>query len=295
MIRALLVAGAWLALTWLDARTPAPAGVLRADFGVSAGILIISFLGGLFGLFGGKIDKNVKRALEGLRSIITAIGQTAAEFARDTASVFGTVLGLLRKFWDRILFPLIRRLDGYVVRLFKWLRDTFGPIIEFLREVRRKILDFYNKWFRPIFDTIDAIRRVLGVLSFFGLSWARELDAKLAALQDALMRPIRLLLEKLNEVIDIVDRIMTLDGLLQRITLLRSVARDVGRIGAIWHAAHSKPLTPAEKDAIGRENPWPTSAQILVGSRLYVETGEGPQSGLIAELVLDSRRRLGVG
>ena len=284
-----LVQGVWLALAlallvWLDSQLPTPAGVLRADFGVGAAVAVISLLGNLFGLFRGKVDSSVKRGLEGLRGVIVTIGQTLAEFARDTASVFGSVWGFIRKFWDRVLFPLIQRLDRYIVRLFKWLKDTFGPVIEALIWLRAKILAFYAKWLGPIFDTIDVLRRILGIFSLFGLDWSRKLDQKLAELQDALMRPIRLVVEKINQVIDVVDRIVTLDGLLQRITLLRSYARDIRYVWNAWNNSQSKPLTEAERAAAAAAGGHKSTQLIERDFDTYVATGEGPYAALNDEL-----------
>ena len=286
MIRALLLALVGLALVWLDTRTPAPAGILRADFGITTGVIVVTALANLFRLFGGKIDKNVKRALEGMRDIITNVGRTLAEFARDTAGVFATVFGFLRKFWDRVLLPMLRRLDGAITRIFKWLRDTFGPIIEALIWIRRKILEFYDKWFRPIFDTIDAIRRILGIFSLFGLEWSRKLDAKLAELEDALMRPIRTVLTTLNEVIGWVDRIITLDGFLQRVTLLRSLLRYERDMWKVWwesirqREAEKGPIRPG---AIATREPRASAREVAT----YARAGEDPDRARIRESVLD--------
>jgi hypothetical protein len=280
----------WLAialLVWLDAPLAPALPLVRADFGVSAAILVISFLGSLFGLFGGKVDKNTKRALEGMRDIITSIGKTVAEFARDTASVLGSVWGFFRKLWDRVLLPMLQRLDRYVVRLFKWLRDTFGPIISFLQEVRRKILAFYDKWFRPIFDTIDVFRRILGIFSLFGFEWSRKLDQALAELQDRLLAPIRLVLEKVNQVIDIVDRIVTLDGLVQRVTLIRSLLKYQKDALNVWWQSVHRPLTPDQQQEYQRPLQTRTIAAVNDDARAYVLLGGGPDRARIDEHVAD--------
>jgi len=279
-------------LAWLDTLLP-PLITTRADFGASAAVaLIITVAGFLKNLFGGRIDAKVKRALDGLKNAIVAMGKEIAEFFRNVGGKFGDVWSWVRRQWRNVIVPALRKLDRYVKRVFKWLKDTFGPIIEFLQKVRRELLKFYDKWFRPIFDTIDVIRRVLGIFSLFGLEWSRKLDQKLAELEDAIRRPFLLLVQKVNEIIDVVDRIVTLDGLLQRITLLRSVVRDVYSIAGIWHRAHSKPLTDQERQQIQAGAKLMESEEISAAFDEWRQTGGGPFAAEIAEHSAELRIRL---
>ena len=285
----------WIAVAGILAATvreaPAPA-IVRADFGVSAAILVISFLGNLFGLFGGGVNRATKRALEGMRDVITNIGREIANFARDTAAVFATVWGILRKFWARVLLPLILRLDRYIDRIFKWLRDTFGPVIEALLWIRRKIMEFYDKWLAPIFDTIDVLRRILGIFSLFGLEWSRKLDAALAELQERLTLAIARVLGRLNEVIDVIDTITTRDRLFQRIAFLGTLERDLLYIWRAFNNGQSKPLTDEERRAAAAAGVYRSGEQVIEESRLYLRTGDGPNASSIAEWVRELDLRL---
>lgn len=263
-----------------------------AEFGRTNAEQIIQGIGTLFGIFGGKIDRAVKRSLEWLRDGIVGLGKTLAEFAAQTGLMLARVVGLLRRFWARVLLPLLRRLEGWADRIQKWLRSTFGPIIEALLWLRRKIFEIYDRWLRPIFDTIDVIRRVLSVLSFLHLDVARKLDAKLAALEERLRRPLELVIRKVNEAIDIVDRVITLDGLFQRLALLRSIERDIGRIGAIWHAAQSRPLTDEERRTDASAPGLKPPEQSVSDLRAYLRTGDGPNSRWAGEWTAELRRRL---
>jgi hypothetical protein len=181
---------------------------------------------------------------------------------------------------------LLQRLDRFLDRIFRWLRDTFAPIIEALLAVRRKILELYDKWFRPILDTIDAIRGVLRIFSFFGIEWARRLDAALAEIQDRINQAFSTVMARLNQVIDWVDRIVTLDGFLQRLTLLRSLLRYERDLWKVWwesirqREAEKGPIPRRDLEAI-------TPAQTSAAVREYSLTHGGADAHRIDEHVAD--------
>lgn len=247
----------------LDRRLAPALELTRADFGTSPVGAIVSVIGAFAGLFRGGSSSSTFGLLVGMRDVVTGIGRGIAEFARDVGVVFASVWAFIRKFWTRVLRPMLERLDGYITRIAKWLRDTFGPVIEFLQGVRNWILKFYAKWLGPIFDTIDIFRRILSIFSLFGLEWSRKLDAKLAELEDVLRRPIELALREINKVIGIIDRIVTLDGLLQRLTLIRSIGRDVRYVFNTLHNSRSNPLTESERLRLRDQNAPPTSEEIF--------------------------------
>lgn len=263
-----------------------------AEFGRTNAGEILKWASSLFGILGGKVDKAVRRGIELIRAGVIGLAKELATFAAQTGAILARVVGLLRRFWARVVLPLLRRLDRWATVVQTWLRETFGPIIRALLWLRQKILDFYTRWLRPIFDTIDILRRILSVLSLLQLDFARKLDRKLAELEDRLLRPIREAVDKLNEAIDWVDRIVTLDGLFQRLTLIRSLTRDVRLVWNLWNNAQSKPLTEDERRAEATAGNWPTTEENM---RTYVATLErhdGPRSAAITELLADVDLRL---
>jgi hypothetical protein len=193
-----------------------------------------------------------------------------------------------------VLLPLLRRLDDVLSRVFTWLRDTFGPVIEFLRKVRLRILEFYDKWFKPILDTIDVLRRILGIFSLFGLEWSRKLDRALAEIQDGIALAFERVLGEINRIMATVDRIVTLDGLLQRLTLLRSIERDIAYIWRAHSNSQSKPLTDPERAAARAAGNWPSGEEWHRDSVSYLRGGPSVHDASIrewaAELDLQLRR-----
>jgi len=158
--------------------------------------------------------------------------------------------GLLRATYDHVLKPAWKFVWKWVDKTERWLQRTFGPLVKFLRRVRKWVLDFYQDYIRPILDIIDIGRRTLRILASFGLEWARRLDRTLGEIQDAIDRPFRALLAKINEVINLVNRVVTADGLFQKLAHVRSIERDIREVSRAFANWRSHPLTDADYQRI---------------------------------------------
>jgi hypothetical protein len=267
-------------------------GIAEGGGGLRTGINIVSILSALFGLFGGGVNKPTKRALEGMRAVVVDLGNELARYATENDGILGRIVGVFRRGWIDAILPFIRKVDGGIARIFKWLRDTFGPVIEFLIWVRRELLKFYDKWFRPIFDTITVIRRILQLGSFLGIEAAGALDRKLAELERRIRIPLDFVVNKLNEVIGVVDRIVTLDGFLQRYTLVRSLVLYQRDALKVWWASIHKPMSAEKKKEY--EAPATVRSIQAVADDLtaYVRDRGGPDRARIDEHALDLEQRL---
>lgn len=274
-------------------RAPAPANVMAADFGatgvITGIVLVVNFLSSLFG---GKIDGNVKRALDGLRGGIVEMGKKIAELAVIVAWQFARVLDWLRKWIGRLFQELYKVLAEIVVRISRVLDRIFGPVIDFLNVVRQHLLTFYNNVLRPILDVIEMFRTFTRILSSFNIEWAKKLDAKLAELEDWLLEPFTFVMGKLNQVINALDRIINVNGLLQRLTLLRSLLRDYQYTNNLfWNTSFTK--LQGSKLAAYRLLPDPTPVSEAIGhTRLYIDRRDGPDAGRMNEAVADFRIRV---
>jgi hypothetical protein len=279
-------------LVWLDGALPHAADVTRADFGIDAGRLLIRLGATLFGFFGGKIDALVKRALENMRDTLKGVIEAIADFAVTTGTLMARVAGLLKRFLSRVIVPMLQRLDQWALRLHRWLKDTFGPLLHFLLEVRRRIFEIYNKWLRPIFDTIDMVRRILGVLSLLHLDFARKLDEKLAALERRLLLPIQAVIRKINEAIDVLDRVIDLDGFYQRYTLIRSLLKYQRDALKVWWVSIHRPLTGEKLAEYRRPHEVRPAADVANEVLRYINTGDAPNAARIEEYAADFLRGL---
>lgn len=170
--------------------------------------------------------------------------------ARTVAEVLRSGLfkawDFLQATYDRILKPAWEKLWRLVDRVQGALERVMAPVIQFLRRIREELLGFYTKWVRPILDTIGVVRKVLAVLSTLHINFARELDRKLAHLEELIDRPFRALLAKVNEVLNLVNLVVTANGLFQRLALVRSITRDFAVIGDEYARWHKEPITQLE-------------------------------------------------
>jgi len=166
--------------------------------------------------------------------VAVIVGQHIVRLGGIVAGVFKKTWDFFTTVWSSTLKPFISWSWQQMQRLHAWLKSTFDPLLKFLESVRRDILDFYAKWFRPIFDTIDALRSTLRLLELFHVPFARKIDDALAALEARLLRPIRFALEKVNEAINWIDRIVDFDGFFQRLTLVASAWKYERDMWSIW-------------------------------------------------------------
>lgn len=288
MIVALLLVVAAL----LDLVIPHPAGVARAEFGGGFAGTIIQIGAGLAGLFRGKIDKNVKSALDGMRLTLALAFNALADFGKESGNTQAKSVGILRRLWDVVILGFIHKVDHGVRALRDWLKHTLGPILRALYKIRTRLLAFYAKWFKPIFDTIDVIRHVLQLLSFLHIDVARKLDQQLAELEARLRRLILVPLQKLNEVIDQVNLVIDLGGFFQRYTYVRSmVLYERDHWSNWWASVHrreqERPALPIDNGKLRRP-----VADVAADARAYIVDGEGPDRARIDEHGADLRLRI---
>lgn len=268
---------------WLDATHPAIPGDYRG-----------AFLGALFtgiaAVFGWLADKAVDIAIIIYHATVI-VGRALWDVAVRIAGVFRDTYGFLQRFWSRVLRPFVVWAWQSIERLAGWLRRTFQPVLDFLIRVRRELLKVYERFVRPVLETIGVIRRLLQLLALLRFEWAKELDARLAELEERLLAPIRFALGKINELINVVNRVMTLDGLLQRVTLLQSVIRDIGDIATIWHGAHSRPVTEADRTAAAARDNYKSGETVIREAEEYIRRGTGPDVESIEEAFRDLELR----
>lgn len=223
------------------------------DFGTGSAGKILNTIATLGGLFSGKIDKNVKKALDGMRLAMAFSFGVVAAFMSETGAKQAKGVGILRRLWDSVILVALLKLDTWIKRAHKWLDKTLGPILRTLLKYRKKLLDFYKHWFRPIFDTIDAVRHVLRVLSFLHIDIAGKIDRRLGEFESWVTEKFGYVLGKINKLIAATELVIDEFGFYQRYTLVRSMVlyeRDYWK--TLWISAHKRE----------RENPKASPAAV---------------------------------
>jgi len=231
-------------------------------------------------------------AVANLYLIVTKFGNGL--LATGHALLVGLKRGwdLLRGVWDDVLKPAWAKFWKLFDKLRTWLTDTFGPVLDWLQAVRKYLVDFWATYVRPWLDLIDVTRRLLRVLASLGLTWARALDARLAKLEDEITKPFLFVLGKLNEVIGIVNSVITAGGLLQRVALIRSMARDYEfawrAIANPYQAGYDRTKGGPVDDAIKPR----TAAQISAAYVAWVTSRSGDRADMYAAAEAAVKREL---
>lgn len=203
-----------------------------------------------------------------------------------------TLWGFFKNVYDDVLKPAWQKFWTFI----QWAKDSlvrlFKPILSFLKELRDTILKFYTKWVKPILDTIELARKVLKVLETLHVEWAKKLDVELAELERRIFEPFRIVLQKVNEIINVVNRVMTADGLFQRLALVKSLVRDARFIGNLWMRNFHRDLTADEQDWLTRAPAQRSIPDAVSNMRAYVLSGSGPDQARIDEAAQDLEIRL---
>lgn len=155
------------------------------------------------------------------------LGQAAWRILQATGTAFGRVTGFLQRFWSNVLRPFVSAVWRDLQSAYRWVKRWGDRAIAAIEKVRARVMAIYDTWFRPVFDAIDATRQTLRLLATLHVPFAREIERRLAELEDRLLEPIHQVMRRLNQAIDWINRIVTLDGYIQRITWLASQWRYV--------------------------------------------------------------------
>lgn len=185
----------------------------------------------------------LNRVLNAIVDQLVAMAKTIAQGVVQLGKFFTRIWSLLRRFWTDVLKPILVKVGKLIEALKHLLERIFKPIIDIITKVRGWLQKIYNNFVKPILDIIDAFRLFLRGLGALGVDWAKDLDQKLGELETKLTAPLLTAIKYLNQLASLVDRIMTLDGLFQKLIWIQSLAGyRKPTIAFLWNS-HSTPIT----------------------------------------------------
>lgn len=170
-------------------------------------------------------------------------------------------------------------------KLEAWLKDKLGPVLKFIQLVKCRFDEFYKKWVRPILDVFDFIHALNRTLQVFHLDFLKTLDDKLQQIEQRIEAPFEWVRKQLTFLENWIDRIVTLDGLFQRFTLLASMFKYAPSwINHFWARQFDPTLRRGTDYDRGRD--YPTHAVLDDVNALtdYWARGEGDRAARIDEL-----------
>jgi hypothetical protein len=230
---------------------------------ISTGIIIVgSILASIFrGLFGGGINAETAAALNGLRGALATVSDTLTRAAWQIARGVGRVLSALSAIWVRVIAPILRRVLELTERLARIVDRVLRKYFEVIERIRKVVLEWYDRFARPILLVIQRIRQVLAVLKFFRVPFARQLDDYLARIEATVIGVIQEALARINILGRWVNVILTGRLLIQDPVLINSLHEYSGSVVHLLANAMQRPLTPGELLAL-RQAPAPEPAGV---------------------------------
>lgn len=211
------------------------------------------------------------------------IAQALATFGKLVGGVFLKVYGALDRFYSGVLRPFVSWAWRSIESLAGWLKRITLPLVKLLERFREEILAFYEKYVRPVLLVVDALRATVRVLALARVEFAEELDRQLARVEQAILWPLREAMTRLNEAMDYINRVVTLDGLLQRKALIESLWRDAGLAWTVLiNSAARQRAAPGDGSGPRGDEPKPLGAIRRDVAAVLVD-GSGPYAGYVAE------------
>jgi hypothetical protein len=270
----LVVWGALALLAWLDTTTshlPAQQAhvwqwIVGAATAIWAGLSVA----------GAAIAATAIAAIGYLGAAVAWIAVHLAGFIVSSGAMFARVWESARRFYSGVLRPALVWLHDWYARARAWLRKYFGPVFRFLDRVRQELRRIYTRFVRPILDIIAVTRAVMRVLITLHVPFARALDQVLDKTEQVIDENVRRALLKVNKLLDLVDSVITFDGLFQRVPFLRSIERDVRYVFSALHRSRSTPLSDREWATLAERNAPPTRRELGAAFEQFLVRGEGP-------------------
>jgi len=228
-----------------------------------------------------------------LATVVAWIAQRLAQLFVSTGAVFARVWDGIKIVWSDVLKPALQWVDTWVKRIHKWLVDTFRPVFDYLKEIRQRIQDFYDKWLRPITDTIDFIRAVNQVLLTFHVTLLDGISRFLTQIEQRIDETFAFVLRQLTKVQDVLDYIVGGAGFFQRYVLVASLRKHAPHwMSFFWSDQIGPRRAATPTSSPDAEYPEHDLEKDLVNMREYFESDSGDAAPSIDELAIMLRQIL---
>jgi hypothetical protein len=216
---------------------------------ISTAILTgLSFIFGIFG--GGGMSKQVKTAIETLRSGIKDVFNTLLNFIWTMSHIVRWVLNALRQLWERVLRPLIDHINKITSKIEAIINRVLRPYLRLIDHIRMQILGIYRRFFLPVIRFIQEVRVLISLLRLAHVPGMKQLDEKLAKIEGKLIGIIQGLLSRVNDHSGFFNILMTARLTLQRGILLPSFGESRGSFINAFYNYQSQPIKGGKPAAI---------------------------------------------
>jgi hypothetical protein len=238
----------------------------------------IGWLADVMGSVGGTIAASLEGVVLWLVHGLGWLSLHVADIFKNTGAMFSKVWEGAKIVYDDVVKPFAQWLHDTYESIKGWMTRVFGPILQWANKVRDTLMGLYKNYLRPVFDALDTTRKVLAMLAALHIPFAQALENVVSDIEQTLQHNFLLLLGWVNKVIDTLNGLLTLDGLLQRYVFLRTLERDAFYV---WRVSmNSKTTTPSDADGyrVFRALEYPT-IDVAVDETLLWLDGQTSPSG----------------
>ncbi len=191
-------------------------------------------IGGL-AVFGAIITRIIDQVYKLIASITALILRT-----------FRTLGKFLLHVWQNYVKKAITWLASHYQKLRAWLKRTITPIIKRLEKIKKWYDTHVLKQQLRTLQMIQTIRRFLGILRIFHVTWAAKLDATLADMQNRIEQSIAIVRGTLNQIVNTLALVLDPALLITRNVLGASLLTHLAAIKRIFAYGYHGPLTASE-------------------------------------------------
>lgn len=262
--------------------------------GFRIGVLgLVAGIANYFRGFYGITAKDILRNIAYLKDQTTALETTHVGIFWKLGGALATALTTFATYVKDHTRAFLKWAGDKLRKLEQYLKTKFGPILHYLKVLKDHINDIYKRFVKPIIDTIEYFRQLNRVLHVFHVHIFDKLDQTLQQIERRIEEPFIWIQAHITELMNLVDRVMTADGLFQRLTLIRSMHNYAPTwIGQFW--AKQLRAAPAGGPFPGPADDYPVHdvSQDVSALTDYWSGGEGERAALIEELRLDFTRAM---
>lgn len=211
--------------------------------------------------------------IEALRTGIIELARRLKDGIWLVARYLAKALVEMRKLWTAVLRPMLTWAVKKVQFLEAWLKTHVAPILAFIKRLKEEFDRIYTTYVKPIIDAIEMVRQLNRVLELFHIHVLNKVDEVLAQIERKIEDPFLWVRAKITWVENWIDRIVTFDGLFQRVTLLASMAKHAPEWLNIGANFRNQPITSAGRSALARGTAIADAPGLLRDATNYMQGG----------------------
>lgn len=245
----------------------------------------ISWVASAVGDLGAAVATAAETAVVFLGQTIAYVGHGLATLMSNTGAMFSKVWEGAKIVYSDVLKPVAQWFHDVYDKVKNWMVDVFGPVIKWANRVKDELQSLYKRFVQPILKILDTSKAVLDILAKLHVPFAANLENVVNDIEQTILENYLRVLGYVNKAISTLNGFFTVDGLLQRFVLLRSIERDAYFIWRTMVNTGERPLTDLEAATLDRAGKSQTVDEMVVDIVAYFNDEENDTGAAIDSAV----------